>query len=66
MYPLYKELKECGFPQGGTGTWLQDPNSDDKVYVPELSELISTFLGDPPAWIKLKEAVTKAWIQNKK
>lgn len=44
-YELARELKEAGFPQGGRGAWALPPDalvgrSKDRVYVPDLSELI--------------------------
>jgi hypothetical protein len=44
-YPLAKELKDAGFPQGGDGTSLGPPDKivwrrDDRVYRPTLAELI--------------------------
>ena len=45
-YELASELKQAGFPQGGTGTWTFPPHNlvarhADRVYVPTLSELIA-------------------------
>ena len=44
-YLLANELKNAGFPQGGRGRWIVDPNrivvrSEDRAYVPTLEELI--------------------------
>jgi hypothetical protein len=44
-YQLATELKDAGFPQGGSGNWVGDPDavvmrSGDRVYAPTLSELI--------------------------
>ena len=44
-YELANQLKNAGFPQGGTGRWTLPPDSlvaryTDRVYVPTLSELI--------------------------
>jgi hypothetical protein len=44
-YELAKELMDAGFPQGGSGDWVVDPNavvvrSGERVYAPTLSELI--------------------------
>ena len=45
-YELATELKDAGFPQGGSGAWVGDPNAvvlrgGDRVYAPTLSELIA-------------------------
>ena len=44
-YSLANELKNAGFPQGGRGRWIVDPNRivvrfEDRAYVPTLEELI--------------------------
>jgi hypothetical protein len=44
-YPLAKELKDAGFPQGGRGRWIVDPGlivvrGGDRAYIPTLEELI--------------------------
>jgi hypothetical protein len=44
-YALAQELKDAGFPQGGNGRWVFDPNAivaraRDRVYAPTLDELI--------------------------
>jgi len=42
-YELAKQLDEAGFPQGGKGDWLSDPDAliaRDRVYAPTLEELI--------------------------
>ena len=48
-YKLAKQLKEAGFPQGGSGKWLSSigvlkleyaKEYDDAVYLPTLAELI--------------------------
>lgn len=65
MYNLYKQLKAAGFPQGGQGTWIQDPESDEKVYVPSSSEIFALFLGDPKDWQKMTDAMARVWIDNK-
>jgi hypothetical protein len=42
-YKLANELREAGFPQGGNGRWLVDPEqivARDRAYVPTLEELI--------------------------
>ena len=62
----YKALKEAGFPQGGRGNWIQDPNSDSKYYIPNPDEIYSQFLGDPEHWRKLTDTLAEAWITNGK
>jgi hypothetical protein len=44
-FAIANELKDAGFPQGGNGRWLVDPNNivargRDRAYVPTLEELI--------------------------
>ena len=42
-YELAKQLEEAGYPQGGKGSWISDPNAviaRDRVYAPTLEEVI--------------------------
>ena len=44
-YALAHDLKDAGFPQGGNGRWLFNPNAivvraQDRAYAPTLEELI--------------------------
>ena len=44
-FALANDLKAAGFPQGGRGSWIADPNalvvrSGERVYTPTLEELI--------------------------
>ena len=50
-YELASQLKDAGFPQGGTGGWTFPPDKlvarhTDRVYLPALSELISACVAD--------------------
>lgn len=62
-FPLYKALKNKGFFQGGQGYNLEDPNGIEIVYVPHPQEVISYFIGDPPTWDKLRDAIIRAYIE---
>ena len=55
-YLLANELKNAGFPQGGRGRWIVDPNrivvrSEDRAYVPTLEELIEACADDFGAYV---------------
>lgn len=63
-YALYKALRAAGFPQGGVGHYIQDPNSADSVYVPHVSEVYTQFLADPQQWEALRDAICREWIKN--
>lgn len=65
-YALYKSLKDVGFPQGGSGDWLYNPETDEKVYVPHPSELINTYVADPKQWDSVRDILARQWIENKK
>ncbi len=65
-FKLYQDLKMAGFPQGGTGTWLIHPDSSDKVYVPQPSEVYTAFLGDPKDWSDMVDAMVTIWLQKQK
>lgn len=62
----WQQLKEAGFPQGGVGTWLKDPNSDEKYYIPHPAEVYQLFIANPQDWEKMSEAMAKIWLQNRK
>lgn len=65
-YNLYKQLKDKGFPQGGSGSFLVDPKTDERVYIPKVEEILTQYVGDPKDWDKMVEAMTRVWIDNKK
>lgn len=65
-FELYRELKARGFPQGGVGSFMEDPNGTEKVYVPHPSEIYASFVGDPSQWNALRDAMIQVWLKNKK
>lgn len=65
-FKLYKELQKKGFPQGGIGQFIQDPNTNDKVYVPQPGEIYAQFILDPEGWQKVTDALAGVWIESRK
>lgn len=65
-YNLYLSLKKAGFPQGGSGNYIQDPDSSEKVYVPTSGEIYSMFLADPDGWQSMTDCLAQVWIDNSK
>ncbi len=63
-FALYKALQRANFPQGGVGSYMEDPNSTDRVYVPHPSEVYGMFIGDPQQWEMLRDAICRGWLQN--
>lgn len=63
MFELYKQLRDAGFPQGGSGSYILDPNTDEKVYKPLPSEIYTLFVADPSGWDKMLEAMSKVWLE---
>jgi hypothetical protein len=69
-YQLAKELKDAGFPQGGSGSWLLDPDavvirSGARVYAPTLSELIEAFEGYSSVSLEMKDSrKLERWAAN--
>ncbi len=39
-----------------------DPNSDDKVYVPQHSEILAMYIGDPADWEPVRDLLAEQWI----
>lgn len=66
MYDLYLKLKEAGFPQGGSGKFLQHPDKDEKVYVPTAPEVFTAYIGDPEDWQKMVDAMAGVWMEKNK
>lgn len=64
MFELYKRLKDAGFPQGGAGNWMLNPDNDEKVYIPLPGELYTQFIGDPAHWEKMRDAMAEVWIAH--
>ncbi len=64
-FDLYKRLKEAGYPQGGGGQYMGDPDSNVKVYIPTYQELLTHYVADPKDWELMVDAITKVWINNK-
>jgi hypothetical protein len=59
-HTLAKELKDAGFPQGGNGRWIIDPNlivvrRGDRAYIPTLEELIEACGDDFSAMNKYRD-----------
>jgi hypothetical protein len=63
-YALYKKLKDCGFPQGGIGSFMESVNSTEKVYVPHVSECYNQFIAEPKEWDKVRDALCRCWIEK--
>lgn len=63
-FALYKLLKESGFAQGGSGMFMQDPDSNEKVYIPLPGEVYTQFLGDPKDWQVLTDAMVRVWLEQ--
>jgi len=59
---LYTKLKKAGFPQGGSGQRLLDPNSDKSVYMPTVEELLTQYLADPEQWAEMRDAIAMQWL----
>ena len=64
-FTLYKALKDNGFPQGGIGQNIEDPNSTEQAYIPEVSEVYQAFLLDPMGWGNVRDALCREWIKHK-
>lgn len=65
-FKLYQELKNAGFPQGGSGIYMNDPDSNERVYIPTPSEIYATFLGNPGDWTDMVDAMAEVWIKRAK
>jgi len=65
-FETLKQLKAKGFPQGGAGNFVVDPDTSEKFYNPQPSEIYSHFVGDPSAWGELGEAMAQCWLNNRK
>lgn len=63
---LWKELANKGFPQGGSGNWIVDPDDGNKYYVPQPSELYQSFVNDPEGWNDVGEALGRVWVDKNK
>ena len=61
---IWRLLKEGNFPQGGVGNWLQDPNSDEKYYIPHPSEIYQATIQDPQGWEELSESMGVVWLKQ--
>jgi len=65
-FDTLKQLKAKGFPQGGAGNFVVDPDTGEKFYKPHPSELYNQFLGDPTQWGELAEAMAQVWLSQRK
>ena len=63
-FELYKKLKDQGFPQGGAGTWIMNPQKDEKVYIPLVEEIFTQFIADPSDWELMIDAMVNVWIEQ--
>lgn len=63
---LYRALKEHGFPQGGQGSYMSDPQTAERFYIPKPDEIFNQFLANPEGWQNLVDVMSRAWIANKK
>ncbi len=63
-YNLYKKLKDAGFPQGGSGSYMVDPNSNESVYIPQPSEIYTQYLADPSSWTEMGDAMATVWLKQ--
>lgn len=66
MLELCKSLRNKGFPQGGTGIFIQDPETGEKFYKPQPAEVYAQFILDPDGWDKVTEALIKVWVDTRK
>ncbi len=62
-YELYAKLRDIGYPQGGMGNIMENPNGVDKVYVPHANEVMSFFVGDPDKWEAMRDGVIRTYIE---
>lgn len=62
-FELYNRLKEIGYPQGGGGSYLENPMNIDKVYVPTAQEVIAFFIGDPDKWEHMRDGIIRTYIE---
>jgi len=65
-FELYLELKKKGFPQGGSGSYLKDPKTEEMVYIPKFEEIFTQFIGDPIDHEVLVDTLAKVWIERSK
>ena len=68
-YSLAIELKNAGFPQGGTGRWIVDPSlivvrTGDRAYIPTLSELIEECGENFETLVRYKDGTYRAYRRN--
>jgi len=64
-WELYKALKDKGYFQGGIGQIMNDVNSTESAYVPEVSEVYTSFVLDPDGWGDVRDALCREWIKMK-
>lgn len=64
-FELYVEMKNAGFPQGGVGTWQEDYNGTERVYIPHPSEVYQMFLANPEQWDAMRDAICREWLRNR-
>lgn len=63
-YDLYTKLKEIGYPQGGAmGTYMQNENGIEYVYIPHVQEVLAFFSGDPEKWEGMRDGVIRTYIE---
>lgn len=62
-YALYYALKQAGYPQGGLGTYVEDPYTLEQAYKPHPTEIYTQFFGDPALWEKMTDAICREWLK---
>jgi len=62
-FELYRALEQKGFPQGGSGQIMEDPNGTTKAYIPTYGEVIAFFMADPEKMEQMRDAVIRAYIE---
>ncbi len=62
-YGLYAALRDIGYPQGGMGNMMENPNGVDKAYVPHAQEVLAFFSGDPDKWELMRDGIIRTYIE---
>lgn len=64
-YALYSHLRDTGFPQGGSGVYMENPTGMDKAYVPTAPEVLSYFAANPEEWEDMRDGIIRTYIEIK-
>lgn len=62
-FELYKALKDKGYPQGGMGQTMEDPNGIERVYIPHPNEVQAFFIENPDKMEAMRDAIIRAYIE---